>query len=81
MAGHAKAPAAVVNELPFVSRRSAVLGVRGMVACSQPLAAEVSRPSLRFALSVIRYPPHAPYQYEVAISVMQLCDCLHVIVI
>ncbi len=27
--------------LPFISRRSAVMGVRGMVACSQPLAAEV----------------------------------------
>jgi len=26
--------------LPFISRRSAVIGVRGMVACSQPLAAE-----------------------------------------
>ena len=41
MAGRAKAPAAAVHELPFVSRRSAVLGVRGMVACSQPLASEV----------------------------------------
>lgn len=30
--------------LPFISRRSAVIGVRGMVACSQPLAAEVSTP-------------------------------------
>lgn len=27
--------------LPFISRRSPVLGKRGMVACSQPLAAEV----------------------------------------
>lgn len=29
------------TSLPFTSRRSAVIGVRGMVACSQPIAAEV----------------------------------------
>ena len=34
--------AQAVESLPFNSRRSAVLGTRGMVACSQPLAAEVS---------------------------------------
>ena len=34
--------AQVAESLPFISRRSPVLGTRGMVACSQPLAAEVS---------------------------------------
>lgn len=33
------------DSLPFISRRSPVLGKRGMVACSQPLAAEVRRHS------------------------------------
>jgi hypothetical protein len=32
--------------LPFISRRSPVLGKRGMVACSQPLAAEVKAMSV-----------------------------------
>ena len=29
--------------LPFISRRSPVMGTRGMVACTQPLAAEVTQ--------------------------------------
>lgn len=40
------------EKLPFISRRSPVLGKRGMVACSQPLAAEVLQAELCPMLSV-----------------------------
>lgn len=32
---------AVPKQMDFTSRRSAVMGTRGMVSCSQPLASEV----------------------------------------
>lgn len=38
--------------MEFVSRRSPVLGRRGMVACTQPLASEASPPLIFYGLIV-----------------------------
>ena len=71
MAGRSKAPAAVVNELPFVSRRSAVLGVRGMVACSQPLASEVRH--------IFRSLPPPAISHRAPAGMYHLGSAMHVI--
>ena len=38
-----QADPAIPKQMDFISRRSAVMGTRGMVSCSQPLASEVLR--------------------------------------
>lgn len=49
-AAMAKATREPFGVMDFNSRRSPVLGTRGMVACSQPLAAEVGRLTLQISM-------------------------------